>query len=89
MSRTDEAPSWLRRLARTLTRPDILVDLHIYGGLAFAAWGGWQLSQPWTAIALGLTLAALPLGHQIASAVKARQAGQFSPVDALGHHDSR
>lgn len=36
-----------------------LRDLHIYGGLAVAAWGGSYLSTPWTGIALGVILAAL------------------------------
>jgi len=48
-------PSWPR-----IPRPDVdLRDAHIYGGLAVATAGGWQLSPPVTAIALGLVLAAL------------------------------
>lgn len=43
-----------------IKRPDIsLRDLHIYGGLALAAVGGWQLSPAVTAVALGIIVAAL------------------------------
>lgn len=38
----------------TIKRPDLdLRDGHIYGGLLIAAVGGWQVSWPWTCIALG------------------------------------
>lgn len=36
-------------------------DAHAYGGLALAAWGGWQVSPAWTCIGLGLTLFAMGL----------------------------
>ena len=43
-----------------IPRPDVNTrDLHIYGGLALAALGGWQFSPPATAIVLGLVLAVL------------------------------
>lgn len=51
----------MKRLAAFLGRPDILRDLHIYGGLLLAALGGWQISPALTLIALGLALAALGL----------------------------
>ena len=31
-------------------------DAHVYGGLALAAIGGWQLSASWTCVAVGLAL---------------------------------
>lgn len=40
-----------------IPRPDIdLRDMHVYGGLALAAWGGWHLSPAWTAIAIGTVI---------------------------------
>ena len=43
-----------------LPRPDVdLRDLHVYGGLALAAIGGWQLSPVLTTIGVGLILAAV------------------------------
>lgn len=45
-------PAWLR-----IPRPDLnLRDAHVYGGLALAAWGGWQLSPSWTAVVIGAAL---------------------------------
>lgn len=45
-----------------LPKPDLsLRDLHAYGGLSVAAWGGWQLSPAWTCIGIGLTLFAMGL----------------------------
>lgn len=44
-----------------LGRPDVLRDLHVYGGLVLAAVGGWHLSPPITSITVGLTLAAMGL----------------------------
>lgn len=41
-------------------RPDVDVrDVHVYGGLLCAGWGGWQLSPPLTLVALGVVLTAL------------------------------
>ena len=49
-------PSWFP----TIPRPDVnLRDAHIYGGLAIAAWGGWQLAPAWTAVTLGVVLTAM------------------------------
>lgn len=31
-------------------------DLHVYGGLVLAAWGGWHLSPPWTCVLVGAVL---------------------------------
>lgn len=43
-----------------IPRPDIdLRDAHIYGGLAIAAAGGWQISPSCTAVVVGLVLVAL------------------------------
>jgi hypothetical protein len=43
-----------------MKRPDVdLRDLHVYGGLALAAAGGWQLSVAWTCVIVGLVLAAM------------------------------
>lgn len=36
-----------------------VVDGHIYGGLGLAAVGGWQLSPPWTLVAIGAALVLL------------------------------
>jgi hypothetical protein len=48
-------PSWLR--IPRIPRPDVdLRDAHVYGGLVIAAWGGWQLSPSWTAVAVGVAL---------------------------------
>lgn len=48
-------PGWLR--FPRIPRPDVdLRDVHVYGGLALAAWGGWQLSPAWTAVAIGAAL---------------------------------
>lgn len=49
----------MRRLLASLGRPDVVVDLHIYGGLLLAGVGGWQLSPRWTLVLAGLALAAL------------------------------
>lgn len=50
----------LPRWFPTLEKPGIdLRDCHIYGGLAIAAAGGWQLSPAWTSVALGLALAVM------------------------------
>lgn len=43
-----------------IPRPDVDArDVHIYGGLALAALGGWQLSAPVTCVALGCVLLVL------------------------------
>lgn len=42
-------------------RPDLIVDGHVYGGLAVAVVGGWQLSPAWTLVAAGAALVALGL----------------------------
>lgn len=40
-----------------IPRPDVSFrDLHAYGGLALAAWGGWHLSPDWTCVAIGAVL---------------------------------
>jgi len=36
-------------------------DIHAYGGLALAAWGGWQLSPAWTCVVVGLILLGMGL----------------------------
>jgi uncharacterized membrane protein len=89
MRRTADRAAWLAGLARMLTRPDVLVDLHIYGGLAVAGWGGWQLSPPWTAVALGLLLVALALWPRVAFTAKRRAAqAQRDPLaGSFGPHD--
>ncbi len=51
----------VKRLIRTLVRPDVLRDFHVYGGLALAAIGGWHLSPALTGIAVGITLMLLGL----------------------------
>jgi len=61
----------LRAWLGLLVRRDVLIDGHIYGGLAFACWGGWQISPAWTAVGVGLVLALL---------------GVFSPVLAKLKH---
>jgi hypothetical protein len=33
-----------------------LRDAHVYGGLALAAAGGWELSPPWTKLGVGVVL---------------------------------
>jgi hypothetical protein len=49
---------WPARLR--IPRPDVdLQDIHVYGGLALAAAGGWALSPAITAIVLGVLLALL------------------------------
>lgn len=41
-----------------LPRIDLNVrDVHFYGGLALAAWGGWHLSPAVTCVAVGAVLA--------------------------------
>ncbi len=41
-------------------KPDLDTrDGHIYGGLLVAAVGGWQISWPWTCIALGVVVMVL------------------------------
>jgi len=48
-------PTWLRW--PRIPRPEISFrDLHAYGGLALAAYGGWQLSPAWTCVAVGAVL---------------------------------
>lgn len=49
--------AWLRRL----TAPDVLRDLHVYGGLLLAGVGGWLLSPAWTLVLVGLVLVGLGL----------------------------
>lgn len=51
----------MRRLLRVLGRGDVLRDLHLYGGLALAGWGGWQLSPGLALVGLGLVLFLLGL----------------------------
>lgn len=46
----------MRRLLAGLTRPDVLLDAHLYGGLALVAVGTWWISPPWALIGLGLGL---------------------------------
>ena len=38
-----------------------LRDVHVYGGLGLATWGGWQVSPPWTLVIVGAVLAAIGL----------------------------
>ena len=48
---------WLRGL-----RPDVtLRDVHAYGGLAIAGFGGWQLSPAWTCVVVGGVLLVMGL----------------------------
>ena len=43
-----------------IPRPDLdLRDGHIYGGLVIATVGGWQVSWPWTCVALGVVVMVL------------------------------
>lgn len=49
----------LRRRLAILTRPDVIRDGHVYGGLLLAGLGGWQISRPWTCVAIGAIVAAL------------------------------
>jgi hypothetical protein len=54
--------AWLRRTGRRLSilgRPDVVTDLHIYGGLLLATVGRWQLSRAWTLTAAGAVLFAI------------------------------
>jgi len=50
---------WLADRLQFLTRGDVIVDLHVYGGLLLAGVGGWHISRPWTCVVGGLVLAAL------------------------------
>lgn len=36
-----------------------LRDAHVYGGLALALWGGWQLSPAWACVAVGAVVLAI------------------------------
>ncbi len=49
----------MRRLLDWLGRQGVLLDLHIYGGLLVAAWGGWHIHRAWTGVSLGLALVAI------------------------------
>jgi hypothetical protein len=51
----------MRRFGAFLGRPDVLRDLHIYGGLLLIALGGWQLSPAVTLVVVGAALVALAL----------------------------
>jgi hypothetical protein len=51
----------MRACLRFLARPDVLLDLHVYGGLLVAAWGGWHIHWQWACVSLGLALVALGL----------------------------
>jgi len=51
----------MRRLAAFLGRPDVLRDLHVYGGLGLTGFGGWHFSPPATLIVIGFALVALGL----------------------------
>lgn len=46
----------IRACRDRLGQADILLDLHIYGGLLVAAAGGWHIHRAWTGVSLGLAL---------------------------------
>lgn len=49
----------MTRFLEWLRRPDVLLDLHLYGGLLVAAVGGWHIHRAWTGVSLGLALVAI------------------------------
>lgn len=51
----------VRTVASAVVASVDLRDLHVYGGLALGTWGGWQVSPPWTAVAVGSVLLGLGL----------------------------
>jgi hypothetical protein len=51
----------MKRFWMFVIRPDVLVDLHIYGGLALAGVAGWQLVRWWAIVAVGVVLCGLGL----------------------------
>jgi len=60
MGQTPDLTSEDRSLYGGIPLPEISFrDVHAYGGLALAFYGGWQLSPPWTCVAAGLILLAM------------------------------